>query len=189
LLHARIVDSHACVCTWESVRGVFVRVCDCSWSLQEAQNLNHSPSNTLAYGVMGSATSIPAQFSLETILYLGTGINSVTEGWGNTLLARYGKDRSFADRDLTVRGALTVYPLLFYLPGCLPGCLSSCMCALLCLTPRSQLTCPVFRFCLICCHCAAAVPWVLHGQRVRRGFAVCQLLSSSPPVAVLGAQC
>jgi hypothetical protein len=60
--------------------------------------------NTLSYGVMGSATSVPAQYSLETILYLGSGVNDVMEGWGNTLLARYGKDRTGADRDLTVGG-------------------------------------------------------------------------------------
>jgi hypothetical protein len=52
---------------------------------------------------MGSVTSVPAQFSLETILYLGSGINSVMTEWGNTLLARYGKDRNHAARDLTVR--------------------------------------------------------------------------------------
>lgn len=59
--------------------------------------------NTLSYGVMGSVTSVPAQYSLETILYLGSGVNQAMTDWGSVLLARYGKDRSFADRDLTLR--------------------------------------------------------------------------------------
>jgi hypothetical protein len=44
--------------------------------------------NTLSYGVMGSVTSVPVQYSLETILYLGSGVNQAMTDWGSVLLAR-----------------------------------------------------------------------------------------------------
>ncbi len=59
--------------------------------------------NSLAYGIMGTATSVPVQFSVETIVHVGSGVNSAMEDWGNTLLTRYNKARSFQDKDLTVR--------------------------------------------------------------------------------------
>ncbi len=84
--------------------------CPCVWrpSRAEASNfMTHAQmydnvTNTLSLGVLGSVTAVPAQYSLETILYLGSGVNAAMEGWGSTLLARYGKDRGFKNRDITV---------------------------------------------------------------------------------------
>ena len=68
-----------------------------------ASQFYNAKDNTLAYGVMGTATSVPPNFSVETIVYVGEGVNSVMEQWGDALLTRYNKPRSFQDRDLTVR--------------------------------------------------------------------------------------
>jgi len=59
---------------------------------------------TLSYGVLGSITSVPAQFTVETIIQLGSGVNSVMQAWGDRLLHRYGKERyAYRGKDLTVR--------------------------------------------------------------------------------------
>eukprot|EP00052_Salpingoeca_macrocollata_P034590 m.12039 g.12039 ORF g.12039 m.12039 type:complete len:746 (-) comp6683_c0_seq1:50-2287(-) len=49
--------------------------------------------NVLSYGVMGKVTSIPANYVLETVLVLSSGVNQAMEEWGDLLLKVYGKDR------------------------------------------------------------------------------------------------
>lgn len=56
----------------------------------------------LAYGPMGSITSLPAGFTLETIIYADVGVNAAMLGWGDLLLARYGKHRDAFKRDFTL---------------------------------------------------------------------------------------
>jgi hypothetical protein len=60
-------------------------------------------SATLSYGVMGSVTSIPAGYVLETVICAGTGVNSVMLDWGDMLLAKYNKERDAYKRDFTLR--------------------------------------------------------------------------------------
>ena len=62
-----------------------------------------SASNTLSFGIMGSVVQIPANYSIEFIVSVGTGINSAMERWGDLLLARYGKERYAYKRDLAIQ--------------------------------------------------------------------------------------
>lgn len=59
--------------------------------------------HTLSYGLLGSITSVPAGYTLETVLYAGDGINAGMLGWGDTLLTRYSKQRNAYKRDFTLR--------------------------------------------------------------------------------------
>ncbi len=59
--------------------------------------------HTLSYGLLGSITSVPAGYTLETVLYAGDGINAGMLGWGDTLLTRYNKQRNAYKRDFTLR--------------------------------------------------------------------------------------
>jgi hypothetical protein len=63
----------------------------------------NTTSNVLSFGIMGSMTYVPAGFSVETILQVGSGVNTVFESWGDKLLHRYGKNRNYKDRDVAVR--------------------------------------------------------------------------------------
>lgn len=49
--------------------------------------------NDLVCGLHGRIRSIPADFSHQTILFAGSGINSLLESWGDLMLQRYGKQR------------------------------------------------------------------------------------------------
>ena len=74
-----------------------------SFSNFMAHSYQYSQSaSVLSYGVMGSVTSIPIGYSLETVLYAGQGVNSVMLGWGDMLLAKYGKQREAFKRDFTL---------------------------------------------------------------------------------------
>jgi hypothetical protein len=55
--------------------------------------------NTLLYGVMGAVTSIPANYSVSTIVALSSGVNQAMEDWGSILLKTYGKQRYAYKRD------------------------------------------------------------------------------------------
>lgn len=70
----------------------------------------NTQTNVLSFGIMGSMRYVPAGFSVETILQVGSGINSVFESWGDKLLHRYGKNRNYKDRDVAVRSDCVVYP-------------------------------------------------------------------------------
>ena len=50
---------------------------------------------TLSYGVMGAVKSIPAGYSLETVVSVTAagGVNRAMEDWGGLLLAKHGKAR------------------------------------------------------------------------------------------------
>ena len=54
---------------------------------------------------MGAVTSIPAGYTLETILSVSAegGVNKPMEDWGSVLLAKYGKQRYAYRRDLAVQ--------------------------------------------------------------------------------------
>ena len=60
---------------------------------------------TLAYGVMGAVTSIPANYSLETLLSVSEagGVNRGMEEWGDVLLQKYAKQRYAYRRDLAMQ--------------------------------------------------------------------------------------
>jgi hypothetical protein len=66
--------------------------------------------NTISAGVLGSVTSIPAGWSLETIVFLGSGMTDTFLGWGSSLLKRFNKLPVTvpATRDATL-DALTYY--------------------------------------------------------------------------------
>ena len=61
--------------------------------------------SALSYGLMGNVSSVPAGFSLETIMsYSPSGPTRAMISWGGKLLARYGKGRRDAySRDLTLQ--------------------------------------------------------------------------------------
>lgn len=59
--------------------------------------------HTLSYGLMGSITSVPVGYTLETIVYAGDGINAGMLGWGDALLTRYNKQRHAYKRDYTLQ--------------------------------------------------------------------------------------
>ena len=54
---------------------------------------------TLSYGVMGAVRSIPANYSLSTIVALSRGVNQAMEQWGDILLSTYNKQRYAYKRD------------------------------------------------------------------------------------------
>jgi hypothetical protein len=62
-----------------------------------------SVDNQLQMGVLGSITSLPVDYTLSTLLYLGSsGIHSTIQEWGTLMRQEYGKkDRGF-DADETV---------------------------------------------------------------------------------------
>ena len=55
--------------------------------------------NTLSYGIMGGVTSVPAGYSVSTVLVLTAGINQAMDDWGDVLLNKYGKERYAYKRD------------------------------------------------------------------------------------------
>jgi len=55
----------------------------------------------LSVGLLGSITSIPADFSFTSMMYFGSGVNSAVEEWGRLLLQRYGKREDGAAFDFT----------------------------------------------------------------------------------------
>ena len=65
----------------------------------------YDANGTLSYGVMGAVTSIPANYSLETLLSVSTsgGVNRAMEEWGDVLLQKHGKLRYAYRRDLAVQ--------------------------------------------------------------------------------------
>ena len=66
-----------------------------------AANMMHNlTSDSLHWGLMGLVNDIPSGFTIETILHVGTGINSAMEGWGGFLTKYYGKDKSMMESDL-----------------------------------------------------------------------------------------
>lgn len=63
-----------------------------------------APARQWMTGVIGSATSVPPGYKLETILYASTSIqtsvNAAYEGWGRALLDYYGKPRTPFDASI-----------------------------------------------------------------------------------------
>jgi hypothetical protein len=57
---------------------------------------------TLSYGVMGSATMIPAGFQSQVIISASSGVSKAMMDWGDLLLNKYGKDRKAVDYDFTL---------------------------------------------------------------------------------------
>ena len=47
----------------------------------------------LLFGLMSSVSSVPAGYTLETVLAVSSGINRAMDDWGSLLLRRYGKER------------------------------------------------------------------------------------------------
>lgn len=58
---------------------------------------------SLACGVQGQVTHLPAGFTLETILSAGHGITASVHAWGDALLRYHGKTRAGPGRDSTVK--------------------------------------------------------------------------------------
>jgi len=60
---------------------------------------------SLSYGIMGNVTEVPRDFSLKTMLYVGTGINGAMREWGSLMRSYYGKGdaRSASKRDITLQ--------------------------------------------------------------------------------------
>ena len=42
---------------------------------------------------MGNVSSVPAGYSIATVVVLSSGVNSAMDAWGDVLLATYGKKR------------------------------------------------------------------------------------------------
>ena len=60
--------------------------------------------HVLSYGVMGSISSVPAGFAMETIVYSSaSGVSAAMLGWGDVLLKEYGKQRYAYRDDLTMQ--------------------------------------------------------------------------------------
>ena len=57
----------------------------------------------LHYGVAGEVEALPAGYSMETIVYVGSGVNALFDGWGKTMRQYYGKDMAFKARDMTLQ--------------------------------------------------------------------------------------
>jgi hypothetical protein len=58
--------------------------------------------STLSYGVMGSATMIPAGFQTQVIISVSSGVSKALMDWGDILLKKYGKDRQGVEYDFTL---------------------------------------------------------------------------------------
>lgn len=58
--------------------------------------------SSLAFGLMGSATSVPAWHSVETMAWYGVqGVNTGMQAWGAALLLKYGKAHGLSTVDFT----------------------------------------------------------------------------------------
>eukprot|EP00051_Salpingoeca_urceolata_P021745 m.344479 g.344479 ORF g.344479 m.344479 type:complete len:749 (-) comp19854_c2_seq17:290-2536(-) len=62
----------------------------------------HKHTNTLAFGLAGSVDKVPAGFTLETIVSVGSGINQGMNTWGDILLSQYGKKRHAYRQDMAM---------------------------------------------------------------------------------------
>jgi hypothetical protein len=56
--------------------------------------VSNKNSSYLRCGLIGSAHSIPAGFSTETVMHFGEGMTSTFMSWGDALLRKYGKKRA-----------------------------------------------------------------------------------------------
>jgi hypothetical protein len=56
--------------------------------------------NNISFGIMGNVTAVPADYHMETVIVVSSGVNQAMEDWGDILLRRYGKDRHGASREL-----------------------------------------------------------------------------------------
>eukprot|EP00054_Salpingoeca_dolichothecata_P014018 m.78605 g.78605 ORF g.78605 m.78605 type:complete len:753 (+) comp20774_c0_seq2:47-2305(+) len=70
-----------------------------SFMSQSLTNTN----NSIQYGLMGSVKEIPVGYRVQTILSLGTGVNSAMVSWGDKLLKNYGKTRQGIEKDITLQ--------------------------------------------------------------------------------------
>lgn len=58
--------------------------------------------SVLNYGVMGSATAIPAWYTMEFVAWAAdTGVNTAIQAWGGALLNRYNKPHGLSKLDFT----------------------------------------------------------------------------------------
>mmetsp|Transcript_19082 Transcript_19082/g.26685 ORF Transcript_19082/g.26685 Transcript_19082/m.26685 type:complete len:840 (+) Transcript_19082:103-2622(+) len=57
----------------------------------------------LRFGLMGSTTFVPKNYTLSTILFVGRGINSAMQAWGDILLTNYKKDRTRSREDFATK--------------------------------------------------------------------------------------
>lgn len=66
-----------------------------------------SSPGTIQYGIMGNVTSIPAGYSMKTILYIGEGlgINAAVSQWGSVVRKYHNKGdmRQSVEKDITLR--------------------------------------------------------------------------------------
>eukprot|EP01120_Amphizonella_sp_Union-15-10_P008061 TRINITY_DN2821_c0_g1_i1.p1 TRINITY_DN2821_c0_g1~~TRINITY_DN2821_c0_g1_i1.p1 ORF type:complete len:734 (+),score=155.15 TRINITY_DN2821_c0_g1_i1:26-2227(+) len=56
-----------------------------------------------AFGIMGNVTHVPKGFRIESILYVGSGINDLIFNWGRSLLKRFNKDPSGPSFDYSLK--------------------------------------------------------------------------------------
>eukprot|EP00756_Hemistasia_phaeocysticola_P006011 Hpha_TRINITY_DN13618_c0_g1::TRINITY_DN13618_c0_g1_i1::g.122626::m.122626 len=68
-----------------------------------AASQTFSSDSGLSYGVMGMVGSLPKGFSLQTVVVLGSGVNSAMQTWGDVLLAKSGKQRYAYKNDLAMQ--------------------------------------------------------------------------------------
>ncbi len=57
---------------------------------------------TSEQGINGKVKSIPANFTFDTVIHLGSGINNTVYTWGQDLLDLGGKKRPSYDSDLII---------------------------------------------------------------------------------------
>ena len=86
--------------------------------------------DTLAFGPLGSADSIPAGFSVSAVAYLGSeGVSNSLKEWGHSLLSMYGKAIDGASKDFTLNnlGYSTDHGAYYYYVRVLLGCVYVCV--------------------------------------------------------------
>eukprot|EP00054_Salpingoeca_dolichothecata_P012674 m.70327 g.70327 ORF g.70327 m.70327 type:complete len:763 (+) comp20068_c0_seq1:336-2624(+) len=62
----------------------------------------HFTNQTAMFGAMGAIKEIPANYYLQTIFSLSSGVNKGMKEWGDKLLAYYGKERKGIENDFTL---------------------------------------------------------------------------------------
>ena len=71
-------------------------------------------SGVLEYGLLGSITSIPANYSSSVMIHWGNGVNEAVEGYGAALLKYYGKAGRQWEADGPAKDDVRLHSLGYY---------------------------------------------------------------------------
>lgn len=70
--------------------------------------------SALCSGLMATVVSVPAGYTMETMVYLGSGVNGATKGYGQALMRKYATSRSSKDQTLKYLGFSTDNGAFYY---------------------------------------------------------------------------